>query len=62
MSNFEDDVLKLLRSKPEPVKIGNGNKSGECGMCGIYAKKLYPQRVGNVDFMICANCKSIMDM
>lgn len=53
---------KLLKSEVKPVKLGNTNKTGKCGMCGIKVKKLYPCKVGQVDFMICGNCKSIMDM
>jgi len=46
----------------QSVKIGNRNKTGKCGMCGIKVEKLYPQTVGQVEFMICENCKSIMGM
>ncbi len=53
---------KYLKSEVPPVELGNKNKTGECGMCGINVKKLYPQTVGKVEFMICENCKSIMDM
>ena len=53
---------KLLTTEVPPVKIGNKNKTGQCGMCGIKVKKLYPCKVGQVEFMICENCKSIMDM
>lgn len=53
---------KLLKSDVPPVKLGNKNKSGKCGMCGVKVKKLYPYRVGQVDFMICGNCKMIMDL
>lgn len=53
---------KLLKADVPPVKLGNKNKSGKCGMCGVKVKKLYPHRVGHVDFMICSNCKMIMDM
>lgn len=53
---------KLLKADVPPVKLGNKNKSGKCGMCGVKVKKLYPHRVGKVDFMICSNCKMIMDM
>ena len=56
------DALALLRAEVPPVKLGNKNKTGKCGMCGIKVDKLYPRKVGNVDFMICGNCKSIMDM
>lgn len=58
MNEFE----KLLKSDVPPLKLGNKNKTGKCGMCGIKVKKLYPQKVGKVDFMICEICKSIMDM
>ena len=57
-----NDWLKFLNGDVEPVKIGNTNKTGKCGMCGIKVKKLYPCKVGNIDFMICERCKSIMDM
>lgn len=52
---FDDDKI-------QPVKLGNDNKTGECGMCGIKVDKLYPRRVGQIDFMICSRCKAIMDM
>lgn len=58
----EEVWLDLLRSEPKPVKLGNKNKTGKCGMCGIRVSKLYPHKVGQVDFMICENCKSIMEM
>lgn len=32
------------------------------GMCGIKVKKLYPRKVGQVNFYICERCKGIMDM
>lgn len=60
--NDKEGYLKLLRAEVPPVKIGNKNKTGECGMCGVRVGKLYPQKVGQVDFMICENCKQIMDM
>ena len=53
---------KLLSEEIKPVKLGNKNTTGKCGMCGIKVGKLYPQKVGQIDFMICENCKSIMDM
>lgn len=53
---------KLLKAEIPPVKLGNKNKSGKCGMCGVKVKKLYPCKVGKIDFMICENCKSIMDL
>ena len=53
---------KLLKSDVPPVKLGNKNKSGKCGMCGRKVKVLYPHKAGSVDFMICENCKGIMDM
>ena len=58
MKEFE----RLLKAEVPPVKIGNTNKAGKCGMCGIKVKKLYPQKVGQINFMICEQCKSIMDM
>lgn len=60
--NDKDGYLKLLMAEVPPVKLGNANKTGECGMCGIKVNKLYPQKVGQVDFMICENCKQIMDI
>lgn len=57
-----DHYKKLLTTEVPPVKIGNKNKSGKCGMCGISVKKLFPHKVGQVDFMICENCKGIMDL
>lgn len=57
-----DYFLALLKSEVPHVKLGNTNKSGKCGMCGTKVPKLYPRKVGQVDFMICGNCKSIMDM
>ena len=56
------DFLDLLKNNVEPIKLGNDNKTGECGMCGVNVAKLYPCKVGKVNFMICGNCKSIMDM
>lgn len=56
------EFINLLNSEVKPVKLGNKNKTGKCGMCGVNAKKLYPQKVGQIEFMICDNCKSIMDM
>lgn len=53
---------ELLKSEVPPVKLGNNNQTGKCGMCGTKVPKLYPRKVGQVDFMICENCKSIMDM
>jgi hypothetical protein len=41
---------KLLKADVPPVKLGNKNKSGKCGMCGVKVKKLHPHRVGQVDF------------
>lgn len=60
--NDKDGYLKLLMAEVPPVKIGNKNKTEKCGMCGTKVKKLYPQTVGQVEFMICENCKSIMGM
>jgi hypothetical protein len=62
MVSDKEQYIKLLREEVPPVKIGNTNKTGKCGMCGIKVRKLYPHKVGQVDFMICENCKSIMDM
>ena len=60
--NDKERYLKLLREEVPPVKLGNKNRTGKCGMCGIRVDKLYPQTVGKVGFMICGNCKQIMDM
>ena len=57
-----DEGLGLLKAEPKPVKLGNNNKTGKCGMCGVKVKKLYPHKVGQIEFMICGNCKAIMDM
>lgn len=53
---------QLLKAEPKPIKLGNTNTSGKCGMCGVKVPKLYPHKVGKVDFMICERCKAIMDM
>lgn len=60
----EKEMLEFLKScaNPEPVVLGNKNKSGKCGMCGVSVPKLYPRKVGQVQFYICPRCKSIMDM
>lgn len=60
--NNKNQWAKLLREEVPPVKLGNKNKTGKCGMCGIRANKLYLQKVGQVDFMICERCKQIMDL
>ena len=57
--NKEDRFEKLLRADVPPVKLGNKNITGKCG---IKVKKLYPCKVGKVEFMICGNCKGIMEM
>ena len=59
--NDRNKYIKLLQEEVKPLKIGNKNKSGECGMCGVKVKILYPCKVGQVDFMICERCKNIMD-
>ena len=59
--NTEKYYKKLLMEEPKPIKLGNTNKSGKCGMCGVSVKKLYPRKVGKTDFMICERCKDIMD-
>jgi len=56
------EIEKLLTEEVKPVKIGNKNKTGKCGMCGMIFSKLYPRKVGSVEFNICCNCKFIMDM
>jgi hypothetical protein len=58
----KETAEKYLKAEVPPVKFGNKNKTGECGMCGVKVKRLYPHKVGQVDFMICERCKSIMDM
>ena len=58
----KETAEKYLKAEVPPVKFGNKNKTGECGMCGVKVKRLYPYKVGQVDFMICERCKSIMDM
>ena len=58
----EKGAAKLLTKEYPPVRLGNKNTTGKCGMCGIKVKKLYPHKVGSVEFMICGNCKSIMDI
>ena len=62
--NSEKEYIKLLKSDIPPVKLGNKNKTGKCGICGVKVKKLYlqkvGQKVGQVYFMICENCKMIM--
>lgn len=58
MKEFE----RLLKTDVPPVKLGNKNKTGKCGMCGIKVDKLYNRKVGQVEFMICGRCKAIMDM
>jgi hypothetical protein len=62
MKNEIDEYKKLLTADVPPVKIGNTNKTGKCGMCGTRVAKLYPRKVGQVSFMICESCKAIMDM
>jgi hypothetical protein len=62
MVNDIDVWKKYLTEEVPPVKMGNANKTGECGMCGIIVVKLYPCKVGQVSFMICENCKCVMDM
>ena len=52
----------LLTSEVQPVKLGNKNKTGKCGMCGEKAKTLYPRKVGQVEFMICESCKCVMEL
>ena len=58
--DFEEYVKELF-SEPKPIKLGNKNKTGKCGMCGIKVDKLYPCKVGQVEFMICERRKSIME-
>lgn len=58
----EKRIKALLTEEVKPIKIGNKNKTGKCGMCGTKVKKLYPRKVGQVEFMICEQCKSLMEM
>ena len=58
----EKEAIKLFGAEAPPVKLGNKNKTGKCGMCGTSVKKLHPCKVGQVDFMICERCKMIMDL
>jgi transcription elongation factor Elf1 len=53
---------EISKDRSTPVKIGNKNKTGECGMCGVKVKKTVSTQSRTVDFMICGNCKSIMNM
>lgn len=65
MNNFSwanERYEKLLTEDVPPAKLGNRNKTGKCGMCGTKANTLYPEKVGQVDFMICENCKQVMDL
>lgn len=55
------DFLDLLKAEVEPVKLGNDNKTGQCGICFVDAAKLYPCKVGKLNLMVCDNCNSIMD-
>lgn len=55
-------IAKQYFGELKPIKLGNTNKTGKCGMCGVKVKKLYPHKVGQVDFMICERCKQIMDL
>ena len=57
-----NNYIKLLRQEVPPVELGNKNKTGKCGMCGTRSKKLYEQKCGSVDFMICENCKKEFDV
>lgn len=56
----KEKYIRLLNAKVPEVKLGNKNKTGECGMCGVKVKELYYQKVGQVEFMICERCKDIM--
>jgi hypothetical protein len=62
MSKQKDELFMLLSSEVPPVKLGNKNRTGDCGMCGIKVRKLHPRKVGQVEFMICDRCKAIMDL
>jgi len=58
----QQQEINLLIMEITELIESNQNKTEKCGMCGTKVKKLYPQTVGQVEFMICENCKSIMDM
>ena len=62
MKDDKQKFIDLLKAEVPPVKLGNKNKTGKCGMCGVKVDKLYLRKVGQVEFMICENCKAIMDM
>ena len=47
--NDKNEYIKLLQDEVKLIKLGNKNKIGECGMCGIKVKKLYQRRVGQVE-------------
>lgn len=57
-----EEALKLLKSEIVQTTIGNKNKTYKCDMCGIEENILYPRKIGKVEFMICENCKAIMDL
>ena len=61
MSEFQKETIRLFTAEVPPVKLGNTNKTGKCDMCGMKEYHLYPHKVGQVDFMICEDCKNIMD-
>lgn len=56
----KEKYIHLLNAEVSEVKLGNKNKTGKCGMCGVKVKELYYQKVGQVEFMICERCKDIM--
>ena len=60
MSKEEERYKQLLNAEVPPVKLGNKNKTGKCGMCGVKVRKLRYQKVGQVEFMICERCEDIM--
>jgi len=55
----KETAEKYLKAEVPPVKLGNKNKTGECGMCGVKVKKLYPHKAGQVDFMIAVTVKAL---
>ena len=62
MEKHMEEYCKLLKEEIKPIKLGNNNKVGKCGMCGLKFDFLYPQKVGSVEFHICQSCKEIMDL
>lgn len=59
---MKDKFISLLTGDIPPVKLGNRNKTGKCGMCGTKEETLYYRKIGQIEFMICENCKDVMDI